>query len=92
MGDIKFKGESWTWSNNREGEGFIQEKLDRFLGSAEWLLHFDKVEVKHFLRQTSDHSLILLDFNLTRNKTQSRFIFDIRWTRKQETGGMIKEI
>lgn len=50
MGDIKFKGESWTWGNNREREGFIQERLDRFFGSAAWLLQFDKAEVKHFLR------------------------------------------
>lgn len=30
MGDIKFRGEAYTWANNREGEGFIQERLDRF--------------------------------------------------------------
>lgn len=42
MGDIKFRCESWMWSNNREREGFIQERFDRFFGSDEWLLHFDK--------------------------------------------------
>lgn len=25
MGDIKFRGESWTWTNNREGEGYIRD-------------------------------------------------------------------
>lgn len=34
MGDIKHRGEIYTWGNNREGEGFIQERLDRFFGSA----------------------------------------------------------
>lgn len=30
MGEIKFKGEPFTWANNLEGEGFIQERLDSF--------------------------------------------------------------
>lgn len=34
MGDINYKGDTYTWANNREGEGFIQEMLDRFCGSA----------------------------------------------------------
>lgn len=29
MGNIKFKGEIRTWTNDREGEGFIQERLNR---------------------------------------------------------------
>lgn len=33
MGDIRFKGLIYTWANNRVGEGFIQERLDRFFGS-----------------------------------------------------------
>lgn len=31
MGEIKYKGENYTWANNWEGEGFIQERLDRCL-------------------------------------------------------------
>lgn len=32
MGDIRPKGESFTWVNNKEGEGFIQERLADFSG------------------------------------------------------------
>lgn len=46
----------------------MQERLDRFFGSAEWMLHFDKVEVKHVIRQAYDHSVILVDSNTLRNK------------------------
>lgn len=35
MRDIKFREEGCTWANNKEGEGLIQEKLDKFFGSAE---------------------------------------------------------
>lgn len=62
--EVKFRGESYTWANNREGEGFIQEMLDKFFGSTRWLLHFDKGSVQHIMRQTSDHAMFLLDTQL----------------------------
>lgn len=31
-------GDTYTWANNREGEGFMQERLDSFYGSIEWML------------------------------------------------------
>lgn len=76
-----------------EGEGFMQERLDRvFFGSAEWLLHFDKATVEHITRQASDHFLLLQDSNPLRNKTKARFIFENRWTKMQETEEMIKDV
>lgn len=33
MGEIKFIGDTFTWANNREGEDFIQKRLDIFFGS-----------------------------------------------------------
>lgn len=78
MGDLGFTGESFTWANNRKGEGFIQERLDRFFGSSDWLLHHANAEVKHFLRQSSDHVLLVLDTTPQRYKTKSRFIFDAK--------------
>lgn len=56
MGDIRFMGETFTWVNNKKGEGYNHEMLDKYFGSAEWMLQFDKAEVIHFLRQTSDYS------------------------------------
>lgn len=32
MADIKFRGDAHTWEHNREDEGYIKERLDRFLG------------------------------------------------------------
>lgn len=61
MGEIKFKDDPFTWANNREGEGFIKERLDRCFGSAEWMITRDTAEVRHILRSASDHSLLILD-------------------------------
>lgn len=35
MGDIRYRGSTFTWANTWKGECYIQERLDRFLGSAE---------------------------------------------------------
>lgn len=59
MGEVTFRGKRWTWANNRQGEGFIEKRLDMFFGSAEWLSDFDKSVVQHVL--TSDHYMILLN-------------------------------
>lgn len=54
MGELKFRGEPYTWANNRESECFIQKRLDGFFGSQEWMLHWNTTEVKHIARQASD--------------------------------------
>lgn len=78
IGEVKFRGEFFTWVNNRENEGFIQESLDRFFGSVEWIIQFKTAEVCHIRRQASDHSLLILDLKPQKYKTKSRFIFDSR--------------
>lgn len=40
-----FSGRRWTWANNRQGEGYIEERIVMFFGSAEWMLEFDKAVV-----------------------------------------------
>lgn len=92
MGDIKFKGEPYTWANNREGEGFIQERQDRFYASIDWMLHNDKAEVLHVLRQASNHSLIILISNPTRAKTGARFIFEASWTKALDSEELLQEV
>lgn len=51
------------WAKNRKGKSFIEEKLDMFLGSAEWMVDFYKAVVQHILNQVLDHSMLMLDDN-----------------------------
>lgn len=92
MGDIRYTGDTYTWANNREGEGFIQERLDRFCGSADWMILNDTAVVTHVLRQTSDHSLLILDSKPQRVKTRARFIFDSSWTKEPESDELIQQV
>lgn len=41
MGEITFRGRRWTWANNRKVEGYLEERLDMFFGSAKWMVEFD---------------------------------------------------
>jgi exonuclease III len=51
--ELDLNGRLYTWSNNRDPPTF--EKLDRFLGSPEWDLHYRNVCVSGLSRTFSDH-------------------------------------
>lgn len=42
LGDVGFKGNMFTWSNNRGGTERIAERLDRALANEEWFRLFPK--------------------------------------------------
>lgn len=44
MGEVKFREDTFTWGNSRENEGFIQERLDRFFRSVDWIVHCTTVK------------------------------------------------
>lgn len=89
--EIRFKGKKWTWANNRQGEGFIEERLDMFFGSANWLLSSDQAMVQHILTQSSDYSMVVLDSKPPVVKGKNRFIYDSRWSKMQNCTDQIQE-
>lgn len=91
MGDIVFKGLAFTLANNREREGYFQEMLDRFCGSMEWMVQNKNAEVRHVLKQTSDHALVILDSNLVRVRIKGRFLWHPRKGKEHEDKKIVKE-
>lgn len=65
--------------------------MDRFFGAAEWKIKFPNDVVHHAEKQTSDHSLILLDNSPGQQKVKFRFIFDSRWTEKEGVEQVVKQ-
>ncbi|XP_074265958.1 uncharacterized protein LOC141588413 [Silene latifolia] len=63
--DIPFKGPRFTWCNNRKGEKRVYERLDKAMGSKDWLSLFPDMGLKHYPIQISDHAPIEVDLNLT---------------------------
>lgn len=76
---LPYNGRRWTWANNRVGEGLIEERLDMIFGLADWILEKDKAEVTHYLKHSSDHSMLLLDTQPDKPRRKTRFIFENRW-------------
>lgn len=76
---------------NKEDEGFIQERLNRIFGSGDQMKENDTAEVIYVLRQSSDHSLLILDTRLQRQKTKGRFIFENSWTKEQTSETLVQE-
>jgi exonuclease III len=61
--ELELSGRLFTWSNNRNPPTY--EKLDRFLVSPEWDLHFNNVNVSGLSRYFSDHVPLCLKTDFT---------------------------
>lgn len=58
--DIGFKGNNFTWANNRKGASYVTARLDRLLVNQSWIDSFRDPVLDHLPRQASDHNPFLL--------------------------------
>lgn len=58
--DLGYSGAHFTWSNRREGEGLIIERLDRCVGNSEWCQLFLRAAVCHGLVVYLDNLHLIL--------------------------------
>lgn len=58
--DLGFVGSIFTWNNGREGDAFVQERLDRACATVDWREMFSHGKVTHLTASYSDHIPILL--------------------------------
>ena len=76
----KFFGPQFTWTNKREVQAFIQERIDRFFVNASWCILYPEAKVVHLTRCHSDHCLVMLDMLPTNHMGRMRpFKFQTRW-------------
>ena len=80
MIDIGFSGPHYTWTNKREVQALIQERIDRFFVNPSWCLLFPEARVTHLTRCHSDHFLMLIEM-LPRMSTACKrpFKFQTCW-------------
>ncbi|KAL0004465.1 hypothetical protein SO802_012026 [Lithocarpus litseifolius] len=61
MVDLDFSGPRFTWSNKRDINNLIPERIDRFFMNPSWCLLYPDAKVSHLTRCHSDHCPVLLE-------------------------------
>ncbi|KAH7853837.1 hypothetical protein Vadar_007155 [Vaccinium darrowii] len=89
--DLGFSGYPYTWRNNRNGDDYIQERLDRALASPSWRVRFSQASVEHLNAVGSDHSALLLHLTPTVLQKKVPFRFDARWTKEEDMQPIIQQ-
>ena len=74
MIDLGFLGPRFTWTNRRDIQALIQERIDRFFVNPQWCLMYPEARVAHLTRCHSDHCPVLLELQ-PRNQENRRKLF-----------------
>ncbi|XP_004297985.1 PREDICTED: uncharacterized protein LOC101309247 [Fragaria vesca subsp. vesca] len=82
--DVGFSGPAFTWTRKAFGRIILQERLDRALVSAEWLVSWPNSSVTHLVRVGSDHCPILFSLGLKENRIGPGFKFESYWVDEVE--------
>lgn len=89
--DLGFSGPPFTWSNLRQSEDLIQERIDRVVANASWKCMFPNAEVTHLPRVHSDHCPVLLDLNPRTHQALERpFRFQTMWMSHPDFKNLVK--
>ncbi|KAK8264561.1 hypothetical protein V6Z12_D12G118100 [Gossypium hirsutum] len=96
LSDVKTKNGWFTWTNNREGNGVIKERLDRFLISDIIIEKMPFITSSIVRQSKSDHEAILLDLygNNPKEKgydLRAWFRYDVCWAKEQEAKDIISK-
>ncbi|XP_075665634.1 uncharacterized protein LOC142635339 [Castanea sativa] len=90
--DIGYQGNIFTWRNHKQGEAFVQERLDRACATIVWRELFPQATVRHLQALYSDHDPILLTLQReTHNGRRKKFPkrFEERWATHPECESII---
>ncbi|KAL5819042.1 hypothetical protein ACOSQ4_022884 [Xanthoceras sorbifolium] len=95
--DLGFEGPLFTWCNGRMGDAFVQERLDRYVCSRDWLSRFPASYVQHLDFWKSDHRPILLHIAVQgsvlsdrRGGRRYRFHFEESWVGMAECDQIVE--
>jgi hypothetical protein len=95
LSEFGFEGYPFTWSNGREDQENIQCRLDRAMGSENFLNRFAPIRVFHLPRFGSDHAAILIhleaDPNSRRKRRKRIFIFEECWAKDPRCEDVVKQ-
>ena len=78
--DIGFAGPYYTWTNRREVQALIQERIDRYFINPNWCVLYHDAKITHLTRCLWDHYPVLLELqSRTQNGRSRPFRFQTGW-------------
>jgi len=90
LGDLGYKGSQFTWCNNREGNEFIKERLDRALANMGWCSQFPNMSAEVLATRTSDHKPLRVQFLQGKGLPSKCFKYEACWEEDEESARVIK--
>ncbi|KAF7134615.1 hypothetical protein RHSIM_Rhsim08G0178900 [Rhododendron simsii] len=87
--DLEFKGPSFTWSNNQDGDNNIRVRLDRAMVTVDWRNLFPLTQVWNELKVGSDHCPLIVKCRVPLKRVPFSFKFESKWTTHPECGQII---
>ncbi|CAN1132549.1 Transposon TX1 uncharacterized 149 kDa protein [Linum perenne] len=89
--DMGFKGQKFTWTNCRQDEDEIKERLDRALCNVEWRRMYENAILFHEPIIGSDHAPLRLELYGEYHRKKTPFRFDTRWLELPSCTEVIEE-
>ncbi|KAF5464435.1 hypothetical protein F2P56_014510 [Juglans regia] len=91
---LGFKGDKFTWCNNREGSQFTKERLDRACANSAWIENFGGFLVTTVAASSSDHRPLVVSLdpegqNLIRGKRPFRY--EASWALREDCHKVVEE-
>ncbi|XP_026443846.1 uncharacterized protein LOC113343999 [Papaver somniferum] len=90
LDSMQYIGNPFTWTNRRNGNDLILERLDRVLTSFDWNAIYPNVVVYHLNVVGSDHCPIMLLTSKKSSNTKKTFRFNKAWFRDTTCHDLIK--
>ncbi|XP_073007457.1 uncharacterized protein [Typha latifolia] len=87
--DLRYKGLSFTWCNNQQGEKRVLVRLDRALTNSEWIHLHSRSRVMHLDRSSSDHAPILVSTLKGEDGRRRSFRFELYWAEYEKCGHIV---
>lgn len=80
MIDLGYSGAAFTWTNRRDVDALIHQRIDRCWGNPPWNLAFPDANVTHLPRVSFDHCPLLLSlYENLHNRLERPFRFEKMW-------------
>lgn len=88
--DGPYSGVKFTWTNNKSWLAY--ERLDRAMGTLDWMQMFRKVSLLALLIQRSDHNPIILDANPCEFRKWKGSRFEATWLMDSTMELIVKKV